>query len=173
MKNRRWLWTALFCLTVLTVHADKRYALGSLNLKLMTCGFGNCRANKSVDNNALRLNGKTYETGVGTHADSRLKIWVNGTGKRFSAIVGVDDEATERGSVQFRVTGDGKVLAESPVMKKAAYRSKSTSALQISTLFVWKPWPRMTATTTIMPTGPMPGWKWQRGTSGHPFIRCY
>lgn len=135
MKNRRWLWTALFCLTVLTVHADKRYALGSLNLKLMTCGFGNCRANKSVDNNALRLNGKTYETGVGTHADSRLKIWVNGTGKRFSAIVGVDDEATERGSVQFRVTGDGKVLAESPVMKKGRIPFKiNVSIADIDTL---------------------------------------
>nr|NQU91773.1 NPCBM/NEW2 domain-containing protein [Bacteroidota bacterium] len=43
---------------------------------------------------------------------------LHGTAKIFSAMVGVDDESGERGSVEFFVMGDKKILWQSGLMKK-------------------------------------------------------
>ncbi|MDR1273151.1 MAG: alpha-galactosidase [Odoribacteraceae bacterium] len=96
--------------------AQERVPLGKLNLRLMTTGYGNARANRSVDNHPLTLRGEVHE-GVGTHADSKLIVALDGKATRFTALAGVDDEVGRAGSVVFRVTVDGEVAFTSPLMR--------------------------------------------------------
>ncbi|NCE72731.1 melibiase [Odoribacter sp. Z80] len=107
----------LFFLCVCSlVKGQHTYDLSNLNLQLMTSGYGQARADVASSGGPLTLEGKTYR-GVGTHAESRIWVQLNGQGKRFKALVGVDDAAGGQGSVIFRVTGDGKELFNSGIMK--------------------------------------------------------
>lgn len=54
-----------------------------------------------------------FAHGVGTHAASRFRVDLGGHASRFTARVGVDDSAGGKGSVEFIVSGDGKVLWQS------------------------------------------------------------
>lgn len=97
--------------------AQERVALSELNIRLMSSGSGNPKVNKSIDGNPITLNGKVYQ-GVGTHADSKMIVSLGGKGKRFTALAGLDDESSEKGSVVFRIEADGKEVYKSPLMKK-------------------------------------------------------
>ena len=75
----------------------------------MSAGWGTALANRSIRNEPLLLGGKRYEAGVGTHADSAMRIQANGA-TRFTALVGVDDSVIKHhgkgaGSVVFRIWG--------------------------------------------------------------------
>ncbi|MDH8702687.1 alpha-galactosidase [Dysgonomonadaceae bacterium PH5-43] len=119
MKNMKRLMTVLSCLFLcLALPAQNKVALSELNLSMMSSGWGSPKANRSIDGNPITLNGKIYKTGIGTHADSKLIVALDGKGKRFSALVGIDDEVSAKGSVVFRVTADDKVIYISPVMQK-------------------------------------------------------
>lgn len=89
----------------------------------MTTGYGNARADRSIDGKPLTLQGKVYK-GVGTHADSKMIVSLDGKAKRFSALVGVDDEASKNGSVIFKITADGKEVYTSPLMRQGNKPSK-------------------------------------------------
>lgn len=108
----------LLCLFFLgRVDAQEAFPLSSLNLRMMTTGFGEVRANVASSGKPITLNGKQYK-GVGTHAESRMIVDLNGKGKTFTALVGVDDGSAKGGSVVFRITGDGKELYNSGILKK-------------------------------------------------------
>ena len=93
-------------------------SVASLDLTKIQQGWGTPRANQSVEGNKLSIGGQTFEEGIGTHADSVLLIDLGGKSRRFTAMVGVDDEVRGRmGSVVFRVLGDGKDLYDSGLMK--------------------------------------------------------
>lgn len=93
--------------------------LDELNLGEMECGWGTPTALKSVEGNTLSVGGEKFERGVGTHAVSTFLLNLAGKGKRFTAFAGLDDEVADgKGSVKFYVLGDGKIIWESPVMKK-------------------------------------------------------
>lgn len=79
--------------------------------------WGDPGKNRSVDGQTLTIAKRTFERGLGTHAESMLGFNLNGGSDRFTAFVGVDDEVMQPGSVEFRVVGDGKTLWESGVMK--------------------------------------------------------
>ncbi len=106
------LLTYSFILNAQTVWLDK------LDLSNMESGWGTARANKSVEGNILSIAGNKFEHGVGTHAVSTYQLNIDKNGKRFLAAVGVDDEATNKGSVEFIVLGDMKVLWQSGIMKR-------------------------------------------------------
>jgi alpha-galactosidase len=91
--------------------------LTSLDLKPMTAGWGEAQVDRSCTQKPLTIAGKTFERGVGTHADSALTVDLKGAALAFSALVGVDGGAGNRGSVVFRVSGDGKELWTSGLMK--------------------------------------------------------
>jgi len=97
--------------------------LDDLDLGEMSTGWGLPLARKACTGRPLRIADKTFERGVGTHAVSVLNVEVDGRAKAFDAAVGADAGATEQTSVRFVVMGDGKTLAESPVLKvgDAAY----------------------------------------------------
>ncbi len=71
----------------------------------------------SIDGNPLRLGGVTYKRGLGTHANGEIVYRLGGAAKRFSALVGIDDETNKLGTVIFKVVADGKEVFNSDVMK--------------------------------------------------------
>lgn len=91
------------------------YGLETLDLRLMTSGWDRPRVNTSIEGKPIRLGGKTYEKGIGTHANSAFHLRLKGA-KAFDATVGVDDEAEKKGSIEFLVLVDGKVKWRSGVM---------------------------------------------------------
>jgi alpha-galactosidase len=92
--------------------------LDQLDLSAMECGWGSPNSRKSIEGNGLSVGGQKFERGVGTHAISTYLLNLDGKGNRFTAAVGVDDEATDKATVSFYVLGDKKVLWEGGVMKK-------------------------------------------------------
>lgn len=111
----------LFCFLLMiclfsVVEGQEKFPLTSLNLRMMSTGFGGVRTDASSSGKPITLNGKQYR-GVGTHAESRMLIELDGKGERFSALVGVDDAAGGPGSVIFRISGDGRELFNSGTMR--------------------------------------------------------
>ncbi|MCX4904826.1 glycoside hydrolase family 97 catalytic domain-containing protein [Streptomyces sp. NBC_00878] len=71
-----------------------------------------------TDGGPLRIRGKEYDKGLGTHAASEVTVDTGGAYTRFTASVGIDDEASGTGSVAFEVLGDGEVLARTGVLTR-------------------------------------------------------
>ena len=80
-------------------------------------GWGQPQKDKSVDLNALSIGGQGFERGLGTHADGVLYIDLAGGSRRFTAMVGVDDEVGDRGTIEFRALADGKEIYKSGIMR--------------------------------------------------------
>ncbi|WP_406515850.1 NPCBM/NEW2 domain-containing protein [Streptomyces sp. NBC_00873] len=68
------------------------------------------------DGKTLTIGGKTYAKGLGAHANSEITFWLGSSCRTFHAEVGVDDE-TGGGSVAYQVLGDGKQIADTPVVR--------------------------------------------------------
>lgn len=79
--------------------------------------FGETRLNKSVDGNALRIAGTTYERGIGSHATSMIPLDVPSGARVLCGKVGLDDEAPGGDGAEFRVLSGSEVLWASGVMK--------------------------------------------------------
>lgn len=69
------------------------------------------------DGGTIRLNGVTYSRGIGCHANSEIKVPLNGVYKWFMSDVGIDDEiAGIGGSSIFQVFLDGVKAYDSSIM---------------------------------------------------------
>jgi alpha-galactosidase len=90
--------------------------LSWLNLKEMTTGWSGAKADHEISGGPLSIDGEKFAHGVGTHANSKFRMALNGNATRFTAEVGVDDSAGAHGSVEFTVIGDGKTLWASGVL---------------------------------------------------------
>lgn len=68
--------------------------------------------NAAGDGSPLTIGGVTFEKGLGTHADSSVKVFLGGQCSAFTVTVGLDDSKDEKGEgdVIFRIIGDGDVL---------------------------------------------------------------
>jgi alpha-galactosidase len=76
------------------------------------------RKKRAVRGAEMTIAGRKFTRGVGTHARSRFFLQLDGGVKRFSALVGVDDEAKGTAArVEFRILADGKQVWSSGVMK--------------------------------------------------------
>ena len=83
-------------------------------------GWGGARADSAPYGQTLQIARKTYSSGIGILANSRLEVRNDGY-RRFAVKVGVDDSATDKTrAVTFTVYGDGKRLAQSPPLKWGA-----------------------------------------------------
>jgi alpha-galactosidase len=92
--------------------------LSALDLAGTHQGWGKAQIDKSVTGKELIVAGKKYDFGVGTHAYSYIHLQLKGNPVVFTAEVGLDDQALNtKGSITFKVIGDGKTIWESPVMK--------------------------------------------------------
>ncbi|MFI9035721.1 NPCBM/NEW2 domain-containing protein [Streptomyces sp. NPDC053726] len=89
-------------------------------------GYGPAERDRSngesgaADGNPLTLAGKTYDKGIGTHADSDIEVYLGGRCTAFTADAGIDDEINGYGEVAFSVEADGKVLWTSPKVTGAS-----------------------------------------------------
>lgn len=94
--------------------------LSSLDLRGVRQDWGNAQRNRSVDGNPLRIAGREFTSGIGTHASSELELDLSGQALRFHAVVGLDDEIPERapGSVVFKVLLDGRAAFASGTMRR-------------------------------------------------------
>ncbi|WP_255491791.1 MULTISPECIES: NPCBM/NEW2 domain-containing protein [unclassified Actinotalea] len=72
------------------------------------------------DGNPLTIAGQVFDKGVGMHATGQLTTWLGRTCTTFEAVVGIDDEVTQEGSVSFQVLGDGMLLADTGVVTSAS-----------------------------------------------------
>lgn len=108
----------LSCVAVAGAVQAATVGLETIDLGQVEQDWGTAHQNRSVDGNPLSIGGKKFERGMGTHANSTFRLDLDRKGSLFTAFVGVDDEAQQRGSVVFRVTGDGKTLWESAVMRR-------------------------------------------------------
>ncbi len=68
------------------------------------------RRDETVGGNAITLDGIGYARGIGCHTKTVLSYQLDGEYSKFAAVVGIDDEARPRGSVQFIVEADGKQI---------------------------------------------------------------
>ena len=76
-------------------------------------GWGGARADSAPYGQTLQIARKTYQSGIGIRANSRLEVRNEGY-RRFATKVGVDDSATDKTrAVTFTVYGDGRLLAQS------------------------------------------------------------
>lgn len=92
--------------------------LGDLDLGHMTSGWGRPLVNRNVRGDPLRCGGRTFAQGVGTHADSLLRVRLPDGPARFRATVGVDDAAgAGKGSVEFRILAGDELLWSSGVLR--------------------------------------------------------
>jgi len=79
-------------------------------------GWGGAQADATPYDQALRVGGKGFDTGLGVLTNSRLEVR-NAGHARFEAQVGVDDSTRNtKDKVRFAVYGDGKLLAQSEPM---------------------------------------------------------
>lgn len=101
-------------------------ALSGENWTAATNGWGPIEKDRSNgdklagDGRALTLAGQTYARGFGVHAGSSMTFTLGGKCSTFSALVGVDDEVGDRGSVVFKVVADGVTLFDSGTMTGAS-----------------------------------------------------
>ena len=130
MKLNPLILSAPLALTMLTTQAlaaePETVYISSLDLTPIVQGWGQPQADKAVTGKPLSIGGKTFERGLGTHADSVVRLQLEGGWKRFTAFVGVDDAATsDQATITFRVVGDGKTLWKSPGMKRGQPAQKA------------------------------------------------
>ncbi len=82
-------------------------------------GWGTLQNDKSIKLPNLKIAGKTFVKGLGTHAPGEIVYRICGNYSKFSAWIGVDEytQPYHVASVQFEVWGDGIMLYQSKVMK--------------------------------------------------------
>lgn len=100
-----------------SLQAAQTIALTDLDLSKVRQGWGEPKVNQTIVGKPLRIGGQAYERGLGSHARMVLHIQLDGQAQSFQAWVGVDDETGGKGTVRFRVLGDGRTLFDSGVMK--------------------------------------------------------
>lgn len=80
-------------------------------------GWGDLRFDRSVDGNYMRMYGRMYRRGLGSHAPAQIVFDVPSGASSFRATIGVDDETRGRGSVVVSVLVDNVIVYESPVLR--------------------------------------------------------
>ncbi len=98
--------------TTLAAGAVQTY-VSDLTYTSATTGYGTVRKDASINGNPIKLRGTTYAKGLGTHAASTITYDLAGAYTTFLADVGIDDETTGQGLVDFKVVADGVTLYDS------------------------------------------------------------
>ncbi|MEC3978624.1 NPCBM/NEW2 domain-containing protein [Amycolatopsis sp. H20-H5] len=83
--------------------------------------------NGSGDGHPITIAGTRYEDGLGVHAPSKIRFYLGAGCRTLTALAGLDDEASDVGSVKFSVVGDGKELASTDVLR----RGTAAKSLQV------------------------------------------
>lgn len=87
-------------------------------------GWGEPQNGKSVEQHTLRLDGRDFAFGIGSHSPSALVYKLDGAYKRFRSHIGLDDESACGDGSVWVVRGDGREL----------YRSRPLTSHEVDTL---------------------------------------
>jgi len=98
-------------------HLSREVYLSDLEPAVLTAGWGFPQMDRALSGGRLQIGEKSYEKGIGTHARSEIVYELNGLFKRFEAEVGLEAGSNGKGSVEFKVFGDGKLLWTSGIIK--------------------------------------------------------
>ena len=105
------------CLALLLLpcfaNAQRAIYLDSLNLNAIEQGWGAPKARKTMMMGNIRLGGKTYARGIGTHAYSTGTLELQGKAARLVGLVGIDDTVAGQQSAKTamaRILADGKIV---------------------------------------------------------------
>jgi glucose/arabinose dehydrogenase len=110
--------------------------LSDLNYTVVANGWGPPEKDRSngetgaADGHTITLNGTTYAKGLGVHANSDVRLNLNGAYTQFTSDVGVDDEAGNNGSVDFQIYVDNVLKYDSGTMTGAS-ATQSTPAIDL------------------------------------------
>jgi hypothetical protein len=116
------------------IKSDKNRLLQDTKPESWEQSWGEPKVGKSVENNAMRIDGRFFEYGVGSHSVSRL-IWnLNGAYKKFHSYIGLDDESACGNGAIWLVRGDGKELYRSRVLGSREIDSLSVDISGVSKL---------------------------------------
>lgn len=92
--------------------------LDSLRAKKMISGWGRVRLNRSVSGGDLKIGNRSYSRGFGTHAPSEIIFPIYGLFRWLEGEVGVDMASPrQRGTIEFIISGDGRLIWRSGLMK--------------------------------------------------------
>ena len=86
---------------------------GEIRVESVQQGWGPFLLGRSVAGNPLKIAGRTYKRGYGTHADSIIQITFTRNAKFLSGICGIDDETQGRGSISCSIQIDGREVYRS------------------------------------------------------------
>ena len=83
-------------------------ALSSLPPAMATSGWGSVQMNRNCEGRPLRINGRAFDSGIGTHANSIVGFELPPGYEKFEAVVGLDEGGTnqpggDNASVRFAV----------------------------------------------------------------------
>jgi len=98
-------------------------AVSDLPFLSSTNGWGPVERDQSVggtnrgDGQPLNINGTAYAKGLGTNSVSDVAVFLGGNCTSFTTDVGIDSEVGGSGTATFTVTGDGRTLATTPVLR--------------------------------------------------------
>lgn len=82
-----------------------------------TTGWGEIGRDHSVDDHPLRLAGKSFSRGIGTHCDSTITMKIPKGATKFLAVGGCDEEMSGDWTMMLFVYADGKMLDHSSLIK--------------------------------------------------------
>lgn len=98
--------------------AARSVALSDLNLTLVDQQWNSARKNLSVGGKPLRIGGRDFAHGVGTHANSLAIVRLDRGTRRFRAFAGVDDNSDGKGSLRFSIHIDEGEVWNSSIRHK-------------------------------------------------------
>jgi hypothetical protein len=75
------------------------------------------KLNQNIDNGPLVINGTTFQTGIGSHAPSKIAFALQGKCNHFSCFVGLDKTSTVNRGVIYTFIADGREIFRSPKLK--------------------------------------------------------
>ncbi|HEX6354900.1 NPCBM/NEW2 domain-containing protein [Actinophytocola sp.] len=145
--------------------------LGDLAWAKAANGLGPVERNTSVgsaptgDGRTLTINGRTYDKGLGTHAEASVLFYLAGKCSGLTVDVGIDDERDPRpdptqGTAIFEIWADGTKVADSGL------RTWQDDALTLSANLTGASFVR------IVTNGSPDGFRWDRGDWAAPVLAC-
>lgn len=114
---------------VVKTPAAKKIYLDQIEPDHWQQGFGTLGHGRNVMDGPLKIHGKVYQHGLGTHAISEISYGLGGEYKKFTATLGLDDSHQE-GTVEFQVFCNGSCVLSSGVMTTHSPARKISISLE-------------------------------------------
>jgi hypothetical protein len=116
------------------IRSDGNRLLQDTKPNSATQSWGDPKMGKSVENNAIRIDKRIFEFGIGSHAPSKIAWNINGAYKKFHSFIGLDDESVCGNGAIWVIYGDGKELYRSKVLTSHELDSLTINIAGVNTL---------------------------------------